>query len=95
MPRQDRIDYQGALHHVVVRGINRCRIFKDDRDRGVFYERLERYLTETATPCYAWALIPNHFHLLLMTGQTPIRKAVKRGQALINEEQISGLGHEN
>jgi hypothetical protein len=39
------------------------KMFKDDFDRNHFLDRLGKILTETATSCYAWALIPNHVHL--------------------------------
>ena len=38
MPRQSRIDAPGALHHVIIRGIERKAIFKDDADRNEFIE---------------------------------------------------------
>ena len=78
MPRQTRIDAPGALHHIIVRGIERRPIFRDDRDRDHFLERLAGILAETETPCYAWALIPNHVHLLLKTGLTPIATVMRR-----------------
>jgi REP element-mobilizing transposase RayT len=52
----------------MARGIERRKIFKDDKDRTSFLERLAVILEETQTQCYAWTLIPNHFHLLLRTG---------------------------
>jgi REP element-mobilizing transposase RayT len=78
MPRKARIDTPGALHHVLVRGIERRKIFYDDLDRDNFLERLGVILTETSTPCFAWALIPNHLHLLLRTGVTPISTVMRR-----------------
>ena len=36
MPRKARVDAPGALHHIIIRGIERPRIFKDDTDRNVF-----------------------------------------------------------
>lgn len=78
MPRQARIDAPGALHHLIIRGIERRRIFQDDRDRNDFLNRLGDILLETATPCYAWALIPNHVHLLLRTGTVPIATVMRR-----------------
>jgi len=72
MPRKGRIDYPGALHHVIIRGINRARIFDDDMDREEFIRRLEVGLNKTGLLCYAWALIPNHVHLLLRTGVNPL-----------------------
>jgi len=68
MPRRSRIDAPGALHHIIVRGIERKTIFKDDADKDNFLERLKNILTYSDTSCFAWALIPNHFHLLLACG---------------------------
>ena len=78
MPRKARIDAPGALHHIIVRGIERRRIFSDDQDRDNFVERLGSILTDTQTCCLAWALIPNHAHLLLRTGPTPISTVMRR-----------------
>ena len=78
MPRKSRIDAPGALHHIIARGIERRKIFQDDHDRNDFLDRLGNILTETQTQCYAWALIPNHFHLLLRTGSTPISTVMRR-----------------
>lgn len=78
MPRQARIDAPGALHHVIARGIERCKIFSDNADREDFLRRLGKLLHETVTRCYAWALIPNHFHLLLKTGKVPIATIMRR-----------------
>jgi REP element-mobilizing transposase RayT len=78
MPRKARIDTPGALHHIIVRGIERRKIFYDDLDRENFIERLGIVLTEIDTPCFAWALIPNHIHLLLRTGTTPIATMMRR-----------------
>ena len=72
MPRQARIDAPGALHHVIIRGIERKAIFKEDADRANFFGRLTRIFPETETLCYAWAFMLNHVHLLLKTGITPI-----------------------
>ena len=78
MPRKARIDAPGALHHIIVRGIERQRIFSDDQDRDNFVERLGDIVTGTQTCCFAWALIPNHAHILLRTGQTPLATVMRR-----------------
>jgi REP element-mobilizing transposase RayT len=78
MPRKARIDAPGALHHIIIRGIERRKIFLDDFDRDNFLKRLGNVLSETATPCFAWALIPNHAHLLLRTGTTAIVTVMRR-----------------
>ncbi len=77
MPRQARLDTPGALQHVMARGIERRKIFWDDKDRVSFLERLALILEDTQTQCYAWALIPNHFHILLRTGTTPLSKVMR------------------
>ncbi len=78
MPRKARIDAAGALHHIMIRGIERTAIFVDDRDREDFLKRLEKVLTESLTPCYAWALMRNHVHLLLRTGSLGIATVMRR-----------------
>ena len=78
MPRQSRIDAPGALHHVIVRGIERRKIFLNDQDRYDFLDRLGAVIEHTGTICYAWALMPNHFHLLLRTGNAPLATVMRR-----------------
>ena len=78
MPRKSRIDTTGALQHIIARGIEGRRIFNDDKDRYGFIKRLGLILEETHTICYAWALIPNHLHLLLRTGSAPIATVIRR-----------------
>ena len=78
MPRHARIDAPGALHHIIARGIERRNIFRDDIDRKSFLKRLGDLTLQTQTLCYAWALIPNHFHLLLKTGNVSIATLMRR-----------------
>lgn len=78
MPRKARIDAPGALHHIIVRGIDRRKIFFDDADRDDFLERLGGILSGSNTPCFAWAFMPNHLHLLLRTGTAPIAILMRR-----------------
>ena len=96
MPRKARIDTTGALHHIMVRGIEGCNIFRNDDDRDNFIGRLGKILSETDTSCYAWALIPNHFHLLLQTGSIPISTVMRRlltGYALYYNKKHRRSGH--
>jgi REP element-mobilizing transposase RayT len=78
MSRKACIDAPGALHHIIVRGIERRKIFLDDFDHDNFLKRPDNVLSETATLCFAWALIPNHAHLLLKTGTTAIATVMRR-----------------
>ena len=77
MPRKARIDAPGALHHSIARGIALKNVFGDNHDRDFFVKRLGTIRSDTNTQCFAWALIPNHFHLFLKTGATPIATVMK------------------
>ncbi len=68
MPRNRRIEIPGAVYHVITRGIEGRELFNHDFDREEFLRRLEAGLKETGCKCYAWALMPNHIHLLIATG---------------------------
>ncbi len=48
---------------MICRGIERRRIFGEDSGRDDFLKRLETIFDGIQTPCYAWALVPNHFHM--------------------------------
>ena len=64
MLRLARLDAPGVLHHIIIRGIERRKIFRDNKDRDNFIDRLSDLLPATQTTCYAWAFIPNHAHFL-------------------------------
>lgn len=78
MPRQSRIDAPGALHHVMIRGIERRAIFRDNHDRDAFLDRFGAILLESSTSCFAWSLLNNHAHLLLRTGTVPVSRVMRR-----------------
>ena len=48
MPRKARMDAPGALHHIMIRGIEKKSIFKDKFDRNAFLERIGDVLSETS-----------------------------------------------
>ena len=78
MPRQARIEAPGALHHVIIRGIDRKVIFTEDTDTENFLQRQLGLRTDSQTPYYAWALMRNHAHLLLRTGRLAIASIMQR-----------------
>ncbi|MGV7222772.1 MAG: transposase [Nitrospinales bacterium] len=78
MPRKARIDATGALHHIIVRGIERKAIFKDDSDRENFLDRLGVIVSESETGFYGWALMTNHVHMILKTGLSPMATVMRR-----------------
>jgi REP-associated tyrosine transposase len=78
MPRVPRLDYPGAVHHVIVRGIERGAIFRTDEDRRRFLEELTRPVVGSAATLYAWALMPNHAHVLVRTGAMSLSSLAQR-----------------
>ena len=78
MPRKPRLDAPGALHHIIGRGIEKTLIFQSDFDRQDFVDRLADFGHKKNLLIYAWALMPNHFHLLVRTGFMPIANNMRK-----------------
>jgi len=78
MPRQARLDAPGTLHHVIVRGIEKRVIVRDDADHEELVSRLGRAADATRTAVYAWALLPNHAHILLRSGPAGLPTFMRR-----------------
>jgi REP element-mobilizing transposase RayT len=62
----------------MVRGIERRQIFLDDRDRAVFRDRLCELVPDSGAGVLASALMPNHVHLVIRTGHTPLSRLMSR-----------------
>lgn len=96
MPRKARLDAPGVLHHVMVRGIEKSDIFQDDADRIAFLSRIGQLVVSTRTRIPAWALMPNHVHLLLFSGPQGISQFMRRlltGYALYFNRRHHRSGH--
>ena len=78
MPRSARLDAPSVLHHVMGRGIEKRPIFLAEEDRNDFLSRLGLLAEEGCLKVYAWALLPNHFHLLCKTGKKPLARNMRR-----------------
>ena len=78
MARQSRIDAPGVLHHVIIRGIERKKIFRDETDQLGIIDRLARLVPETETRCYAWVLMTNHAHFLFRSGRAGLSTLMRR-----------------
>jgi len=96
MPRGARLDAPGTLHHVMIRGIEKGRIVKDDDDRRHFVSRMGSLAKETGTAVYAWALMTNHAHILLRSGRTGMPSFMRRlltGYASAYNRRHKRYGH--
>jgi len=67
MPRALRIEYPGAVYHVMNRGNQRRDIFRDDTDRRRFLATLWEACAKTGWQVHAYCLMRNHFHLVCET----------------------------
>jgi len=66
MPRIARVVAAGYPHHVTQRGNNRADVFFEDEDRRTYLQILKRYAEKTATSIWAFCLMSNHVHLLVV-----------------------------
>ena len=69
MPRPLRIQFPGAIYHLMNRGDRRESIFHDDQDRHCFLDTLGEACEKTGWQLHAWCLMGNHFHLVAETPQ--------------------------
>ena len=80
MARKPRIYFPGALYHVIARGNQGQTVFHEDRDFTLYRQFLVDYKVQFRFSVYAYALMPNHIHLLLETGQTSLSRIMHRLQ---------------
>jgi len=71
------LDAPGVLHHVIARGIERRAIFLGDADREDFLQRLSVVASPCGLQVFAWALMTNHVHLLVRTGEVPLSRSMR------------------
>jgi len=78
MPRPIRKEYVGAKYHITARGNGRNAIFlcKDDYDK--FVEQLTLALKKDVVVLYAYAIMPNHYHLLVETPRGNLHEFMRR-----------------
>ena len=77
MSRSWRIEFEGALYHVLSRGNEQQRIFSDDQDRGVFLELIYDMSMRFDIEIFAYVLMDNHYHLLLKTRLANLSKSMQ------------------
>src|SRR5438132_1488452 len=78
MARPLRLDHAGAVWHVTSRGNERREIFRDERDRERFLERLGEVVGDLRWCVHAFVLMGNHFHLLLETPEPNLSRGMRQ-----------------
>ncbi|SDZ33959.1 REP element-mobilizing transposase RayT [Evansella caseinilytica] len=74
MPTPKRAWYPGAIYHVISRGVRRTPIFLEQRDFEKFITILNDTLLYSPYHLHAYCLMTNHYHLLIGTKDSPLRK---------------------
>ena len=77
MPRKVRIQYEGAVYHVMCRGDRREAIFADDADREMFLATLAQMCGRSGMRVHSYVLMSNHYHLLLETPEPNLVAGMK------------------
>ena len=77
MARRLRLQYEGAIYHVMKRGDHQEPIFRGERDRAVFLKTLGETCAKTDWQVHAWCLMRNHFHLVVETPKANLVQGMK------------------
>ena len=89
MPRQPRIQFPGAIHHITVRGDRREKIFNDDSDRLAWLRMLTQVCERFGWRVHAFCQMGNHYHMVVETPQPNLSK----GMQLLNSSYTQWFNH--
>src|SRR6266508_2020479 len=85
MARPVRIEYPGAVYHVICRGNNRQAVFRDEQDRTRYLDKLSFYCQDKSVDLLSYCLLGNHVHLV----ETPQGNLAKMMQAFQTSYTVS------
>ena len=77
MARKTRIEFEGAFYHVISRGNQRQKVFKQEDDFTKYLETVAKYKERYSFALYAYVLMSNHMHLLMETDKAPLSKIIQ------------------
>jgi len=96
MARKSRIEYEGAFYHVITRGNQRRKVFRDDNDYQKYISLLAYYKERYKYSLYAYALMSNHVHLLIETHRIPLSKifqGINQSYTMYFNRKYKTVGH--
>jgi REP element-mobilizing transposase RayT len=96
MARKPRIEFEGALYHVITRGNQRQQIFKDTEDYNKYLKILGDYKARYDFLLYAYVLMGNHVHLLMETKVVSLSKilqGVNQSYTMYFNRRYATVGH--
>ena len=77
MPRSRRVFFDGAVYHVYNRLARGERVFAVDEMAAGFVELLREVVERDGVTVFAWAVLPNHYHLAVRAGVVPLARTMK------------------
>ena len=77
MARKPRIEFEGGFYHVITRGNQKQKIFRDEQDFLKYLKFLSDYKERYGFSLYAYVLMQNHVHLLMQMGEIPLSKILQ------------------
>lgn len=96
MPRVGRLKSKSNIYHIIMRGINRQTLFEDEEDCDKFIQNPKKYREISEYKLYAYCLMGNHLHLLLMEGKEPLETVMRRicgSYVLWYNKKYNRVGH--
>ncbi|MBE0466947.1 MAG: transposase [Candidatus Desulforudis sp.] len=78
MGRKPRVEYEGAIYHVIQRGNNGEHILENDADKLFLLRELERSKQDAGLRLFGYVLMGNHYHLIVQTMDSPMSKVMHR-----------------
>ena len=96
MPRRARTQSESGIYHVMVRGINRQKIFHDEEDKNTYLDLLNKYKEICGYMIFAYCLMDNHVHLVIKEGKMKLSDVMKRiGVSYVYwyNKKYSRIGH--
>lgn len=77
MARKPRVDYKGALYHVMCRGNNGEYILKEDEDKQTYLDLIKKYKERYGFKIYSYCIMDNHVHMLIEREEVPLFKIMQ------------------
>jgi len=96
MARKPRIEFEGAFYHVITRGNQRQKIFKEPKDYERYFQYLSNYKNRYHYLLYAYVLMANHVHLLIEMQTTPLSKilqGINQSYTMYFNRKYGTVGH--
>ncbi|HPF19778.1 MAG TPA: transposase [Syntrophomonas sp.] len=78
MNKRLRIEYAGAVYHVIQRGNNKEFVFHQAQDKGYFLKSVEKVMRFCEADTFAYVIMGNHYHLLVRTGEIGLGQVMHR-----------------